>query len=235
MMSLRSFVFSIWFVLATFMLVLVGLPLAIFAPKLLRPYARLWSPVINTGLPICGITYKISGQEHLPTDGPMLIASQHQSAFETMIWFQLLPDARYVMKIELMRLPLFGWLARRGGQIGVERGGGAQTMRTLFQDAAKAWREGAQIVIFPEGTRAKPGAPISLKVGFAALAKAAKMPVIPVTTDSGRCWGKGLLAKRPGVIHVDIHPALPAGMVREELMAELQRLFEQASPPEKAV
>ena len=229
MKSLRSFVFSIWFVIATVMLVLIGLPLAVFAPRLLRPYARLWSPVINTGLPICGISYKVSGMENLPSSGPMLIASQHQSAFETMIWFQLIPDARYVMKIELMRLPLFGWLARRGGQIGVERDGGAQTMRALFRDAAKVWRDGAQIVIFPEGTRAKPGAPISLKVGFAALAKAAKMPVIPVTTDSGRCWGKGFFAKRPGVIHIDIHPALPAGMGRDELMAELQRLYEKSS------
>lgn len=235
MKSLRSFAFSIWFVLATFMLVLCGLPLAIFARRLLKPYARVWSPVICLGMPICGMSYKISGLEHLPKSGPMLIVSQHQSAFETMVWFKLVPDARYVMKIELMRLPLFGWLAKQVGQIGVEREGGAQSMRALFRDASKVWREGGQVVIFPEGTRAKPGAPISLKVGFAALAKASKMPVIPVTTDSGRCWGKGMLAKRPGVIHVDIHPPLPAGMGRDELMAELRRLFEDASPPEHAV
>jgi 1-acyl-sn-glycerol-3-phosphate acyltransferase len=235
MILLRSFLFSIWFVLATFMLVLVGLPLAIFTPHLLKRYSRLWSPVVCLGMPICGMRYVIRGQENLPKSGPMLIVSQHQSAFETMVWFKLVPDARYVMKIELMRLPLFGWLAKKVGQIGVERGGGAQTMRALFHEAARVWREGGQIVIFPEGTRAKPGAPISLKIGFAALAKAAKMPVIPVTTDSGRCWGKGLLAKRPGIIHVDIHPALPAGMGRDELMAELQRLYEEASPPERAV
>jgi 1-acyl-sn-glycerol-3-phosphate acyltransferase len=235
MMSLRSLVFSIWFVLATFLLVLCGLPLGLLAPRLLRRYVRLWSPAIGLGLPICGIDVRIDGLENLPASGPMLIASQHQSAFETMIWFHLVPDARYVMKNELMRLPLFGWMARRGRQIGVERGGGAQTMRTLFRDAAEAWREGGQIVIFPEGTRAKPGAPIALKVGVAALAKAAKMPVIPVTTDSGRCWGKGLLAKRPGTIHVDIHPALPADMERDEMLAALRRLYEAASQPRETV
>jgi 1-acyl-sn-glycerol-3-phosphate acyltransferase len=159
----------------------------------------------------------------------MLIVSQHQSAFETMIWFLLVPDARYVMKMELMEMPLFGWIAKRFGQIGVVRGAGAQSMRSLLRDSAAAWKQGGQIVIFPEGTRATPGEPINLKVGFTALAGLSDHPVIPVTTDSGVCWGKGMFGKRAGIIHVDIHPALPSGLSRNELMQRVQSLYEESN------
>ena len=231
MRALRSFVFSVWFSVMTVVMVLGGLPLGVFAPHLLKSYSGWWSRACYAGLPICGIRYVVTGLENLPTSGPALIAAQHQSAFETLLWFTLLPDCRYVMKIELLRLPVFGWLARQFGQIGVERGAGAQTMRGLLRDANQAWKEGGQVVIFPEGTRATPGKPIELKVGFTALARMSNMPVVPVATDSGHCWRKGWLTKRPGTIHVHIHPAIPAGTARKVLLAEVTGLFEAMNTP----
>ena len=222
MRQIRSALYSAYFTIVTVTALVFGVPLTLFSRRLLMQYAANWGQMVHAGLRICGIRVVIEGLENLPPPGPMLIASQHQSAFETMLWFRLVPDCRYVMKAELMRVPLFGWLCRRVGQISVERGMGAQAMRGLLTDAG-------QVVIFPEGTRAKPGVPVELKAGFAVLASMSRLPVIPVTTDSGICWGKGMLGKHPGTIHVRIHPPLPVGMPREQMMREVKRLYDEST------
>jgi 1-acyl-sn-glycerol-3-phosphate acyltransferase len=186
-------------------------------------------------MPLFDCKVVIEGAENLPKSGKMLIASQHQSAFDTMLWFRLVPHPRYIVKIELMRIPLFGILARLSRQIGVDRDAGASALREMLHEADRAWDEGAQIVIFPEGTRADVGTVAKLHPGVAALARHSHLPVIPVTTDSGMCWGKGFWRKRPGTIRVIIHPALPAGLRREALMTQLQALFEAEAAAQRSV
>ena len=95
--------------------------------------------------------------------------------------------------------------------IAVDRSGGARAMRGLMRDAARAVAERRQIVIFPEGTRAEPGAVLPLQPGIAALAASTGLPVIPVVTDSGRCWGRRAFRKYPGVIHIVLLPPIPCG------------------------
>lgn len=229
MTMMRSALFSLWFYVVTTIVVVLGLPVGLLAPRFITTYAKLWSYLVCAGLPLCGIRLVIEGRENLPSSGRMLIASQHQSAFDTLIWFTLLPDCRYVVKIELLRLPLFGWMGRRGGQIGVDRDAGTAAMRKMLRDADAAWAQEAQVVIFPEGTRAPAGEVARLHPGVAALAKSSGLPVIPVTTDSGWCWRKGPFGKRPGTIHVRIHPALAANLARPVLMSELQHIFLKAA------
>ena len=89
--------------------------------------------------------------------GPALIASMHQSAFDTLVWMTLVPRCCYVLKQELLRVPLFGRLIPYSGMIAIDRFGGAQSLRALMQEGARAAREARQMVIFPEGTRAAPG------------------------------------------------------------------------------
>lgn len=226
MMRLRSFLFSLWFYAVCIVMVLSGQVLSLFSPGLLRPWARYWSRLILWGLPIMGMKCVITGQENLPKDGPMLIASMHQSAFDTLLWFNMLPFCRYVVKIELTRIPLFGRLAKLSGQIGVDRSGGATTMRMLLRKGGAALAEGTQVVIFPEGTRVPPGQRVPLQPGIAALAKASKLPVIPVATDSGQFWRRGLVNHRPGVIHMAIMKPIEAGLPRDELMRRLQEAFD---------
>ena len=100
----------------------------------------------------------------LPT-GAALIASHHKSAFDTLVWLTLVPRAAYVMKQEMLRIPLFGALTRPAGMIAVDREGGAKAMRGLLRDAARAVAEQRQIVIFPEGTRAAPGDAAAVAAG----------------------------------------------------------------------
>lgn len=229
MIRLKSILFSVWFYAASAALTLFGHVLAWLAPASLPAYAKVWSRTVLAGLPICGITYEILGREYLPAQGAVLIASMHQSAFDTLIWFRLVPRCRYVVKIELMRIPLFGRLVRLSGQIAVDRAGGAATLRGLLRDGSAELAQGHQLVIFPEGTRAATGEMAPLQPGIAALARAAGSAVLPVVTDSGFCWGRGARAKRPGIIRVKIMPPIEAGLPREAMMTRLKDAFVQGS------
>jgi 1-acyl-sn-glycerol-3-phosphate acyltransferase len=220
---LRSTLFNVWFFGVSLLITIPGTAVALVAPHRMLGLGVFWARVILFGLSrICGINIRIIGRENLPTDGPALIASAHQSAFDTLVWLTLLPRACYVLKEELTRIPLFGWLIPPTGMIAVDRAGGGAALRHLLREADRAVREGRQIVIFPEGTRATPGIRLPLQPGVAALAGRTKLPVIPVATDSGRRWSRRAFHKFPGTIHIVIHPPLPAGMPRDALMAALE-------------
>jgi 1-acyl-sn-glycerol-3-phosphate acyltransferase len=175
--------------------------------------------------PIAGIRVVVTGLENLPTSGPALLASQHQSEFDTLIWMTLLPRPSYVMKRELTRIPLFGPLLVPAGMIPVDRAAGATALRQLLADTDAALKAGRQIVIFPEGTRVPPGQMVKLQSGIAAIAARRDMAVIPVATDSGRCWARGALGHRPGIIHVAIGPAIAAGTPRGQLMTAIETFW----------
>jgi 1-acyl-sn-glycerol-3-phosphate acyltransferase len=170
MMLLRSAVFNLWFFGLTTVMALAALPLRAFAPQRAIPYARAWIRLVLAGLRIlCGISYEVIGQEHLPSQGPALIASMHQSAFDTLVWALLAPRFAYVLKRELTRIPLFGPMLIVTGMIVVDRTAGASAVRALLRQADRAVAGGRQIVIFPEGTRITPGVQTALQPGVAAL------------------------------------------------------------------
>ena len=108
------------------------------------------------------------------------------------------------------------------GMIAVDRSGGANALRGLMREGERAIREERQIVIFPEGTRAEPGAMLPLQPGVAALAARTRLPVVPVVTDSGRCWGRRAFHKRPGTIHIRVLEPIPTGIGRDQLMRRLE-------------
>lgn len=121
---------------------------------------------------ICGMRVRVTGLENIPA-GPCIVASKHQSAFDTFVWLTLLPHPVYVMKQELLRLPGWGALARRFGAVGVDRAGGAAALKSMVRQSREfAERDRAQLVIFPEGTRTAPGERVPWQPGVAALASA---------------------------------------------------------------
>jgi 1-acyl-sn-glycerol-3-phosphate acyltransferase len=194
-------------------------------PDRLILFGRSWARVVIRALRlICGIDVRITGLEHVPQDGPALIASVHQSAFDTAIWM-LLPRPAYVLKKELLKVPLFGALMRPSGMIVVDRRAGARAIRDLIRDGRRARDDGRQVVIFPEGTRGQPGARHVIQPGVAALANAMGVPVIPVATNSGAHWGRKSFLKFPGLIRVAIGPPLPANLPRAELVRALERAW----------
>jgi 1-acyl-sn-glycerol-3-phosphate acyltransferase len=149
-------------------------------------------------------------------DGSYLIAVKHQAMVETIEVLQLADTPVVVMKRELTTMPLFGWVTRRYGVIGVDREAGASALREMMVRAKAAVASGRPVVIFPEGTRVPPGESPTLRPGFAGLYRALGMPVVPVALDSGLIWGRGLL-KRRGVIRVRVGEIIPAGLKRPEV------------------
>ena len=236
MTLLRSTMFNLWFYLGTTVVALCTVP-PILARRmgLLRPgwgfgYVHVWTRFVLWGLRVfAGTRWDVRGREHLPKDGAALIVSMHQSAFDTMVWFALVPQATYVLKRELLRIPCVGGMLIELGLIPVDREAGATAIRSLLKETDRAVAEGRQIVIFPEGTRVPPGERAPLHPGFAAIASRSGLPIIPVTTDSGHCWGRKAFHKLPGVIHIDVHPPMPAGLSRAEMTARLDALFAAAA------
>lgn len=221
MTVLRSALYNLFFFGVSFVLVLVGSVLRFVAPGRMLALGRFWARLMLGGARvICGIRLQVSGLEHLP-DGAALLASRHQSAFDTLVWLTLAPRCCYVLKHELLRIPLFGPLIPLTGMIAVDRAGGGAALRGLMREGARAAREDRQIVIFPEGTRAAPGVLLPLQPGIVALASSTGLPVIPVVTDSGQCWSRRAFRKRAGTIHIALLPPLPAGLRRDELLSRL--------------
>jgi 1-acyl-sn-glycerol-3-phosphate acyltransferase len=223
---LRSAVYNLYFWIVTAAMALASLPVRFLFPGKALAFGKVWVRALLGGLgPLAGVRLAVTGTEYLPAAGPALIASQHQSAFDTLVWLSLLSRPAYVVKRELLRVPFFGPMLRPAGQIPVDRAGGAAALRGLLAEADRAIAAGRQVIIFPEGTRMRPGAVGPLQPGVAVLAAHTGLPVIPVVTDSGRCWGRRGFRKRPGTIHIAIHPPLAARLPRQVLLARLGALY----------
>jgi 1-acyl-sn-glycerol-3-phosphate acyltransferase len=222
MTILRSALFNAAFFAVSFVMTLAASVARVVAPDRVLDVAMLWARILVAAVRmICGIRLQVSGLEQIPP-GAALIASRHQSAFDTFVWLTLLPRCCYVFKDDLLRIPLFGPLIKRAGMIAVDRGGGGGAIRSRLRQADRAVREQRQIVIFPEGTRAEPGSPRALQPGIAALAARTGLPVIPVATDSGHCWGRRAFRKRAGTIRIVIGPAIPPQTERKALIQALE-------------
>ena len=218
---LRSAIFNAWFVAATIGYGLAGIAIRLTAPHRALWFATAWVRALLGGARlICGIRTVVIGRENLP-DGPALIASQHQSAFDTLVWLTIVPRVSYVFKAELARIPLFGPMLRPSGQIPLDRGATFAAIKGLLRAAEQAVAERRQIVIFPEGTRTEPGRVVPLRPGVAALAARTGLPVIPVATDSGQRWGRRAFRKRAGPIHIVIGAPIPPGIGQAALLAAI--------------
>ena len=239
MVFLRSLLFNLAFFVVSAGIALLALPLLAVPRTALRAAMRAWARMVVAMLRvIAGVRLDLRGMEHIPP-GACVIAAKHQSAFDTAVWLALLPDAAYVLKKELLSIPLYGWHARKARMIPVDRAGGGAALRGMLRAASTALAEGRQVVIFPEGTRTAPGQRVPYQPGVVAIAGAASVPVIPVATDSGRIWGRRAFLKRPGVIRISVLPPLPPGLPRARLLRELEqaiesetdRLLAEGSPP----
>jgi len=205
------------------------------APALLGPrawvrgVARLYLALVFGGLRVlCGIRYEVRGREHLP-EGGALIASKHQSMFETLAFWSILDDPAIILKKELSYLPFFGWYAMKLENIKVDRSAGAKALRNMLKQAKTRAAEGRQIVIFPQGTRLSPGEPDTYKPGVAGLYGAMKAPCVPVALNSGLFWPPHGFIRKPGVIIVEFLPAIAPGLPKEVFMAQLETAIETAS------
>lgn len=230
LMTLRAFLFNILFYVWTAIISLAGAPGLIFLDdRYGRAVARVWMRVTNFLLRwVVGLTYEVRGREHLPK-GAAIIASKHQSAWETMIFNLLVPDLVVGLKEELARIPVFGWYVNGCGFVKIDRGGAAKALRSLIVGAKERMSRGCTLLLFPEGTRRAPGAPPDYKPGVVAVYAALGVPVVPVALNSGLFWGRRSFIKRPGVMTMEILEPIPPGLDRRVFLQTLEERTETAT------
>ncbi|MEM0930323.1 MAG: lysophospholipid acyltransferase family protein [Pseudomonadota bacterium] len=221
MTKLRSILFLVSMMLSALIIGIVTLP-ALLRRDWSLAISKLWCRTCLFSLKVlCGIDDRVHGTEHLPS-GAAIIASRHQSMWETLRLTTLLPRPSFVLKKELKHWPIFSWFARRNGFIFIDRDAGASALRDMTNAAKRMASEGAQIIIFPEGTRVRPGEDAAFQPGVAALAKALQVPTVPVSHDSGRYWIQPGPDKKPGTVEMTVLPAIPAPHDRKAYLSDLQ-------------
>ena len=225
----RSLLFNAAFFLWTAVLCVVCLPLLAAPQSVALRAGTWWSKGIVWLLGVvAGLRFEVRGREHIPVK-PAIVASKHQSAWDTCIFFLLLHGPTLVTKKELFLIPFYGWLAWRAGMIGVDRKGRAGALKSMVRRAREALKAGRSVVIFPQGTRIAPGAHRPYLPGVAALYGDLQVPVVPVAVNSGLFWGRRAFVKRSGTILLQFLPAIPPGLARKDFMAELERRIETAT------
>ena len=162
-------------------------------------------------------------------DGAYLIAVKHQSMMEAVDTLHFADTPVVVMKRELTVIPLFGWVTRRYGVIGVDRDAGAAALRVMMKEAKAAIAGGRPVIIFPEGTRVPFGASPPLQAGFAGLYRALGLPVVPVAHDVGKLWHKSFI-KRSGTVHFKVGEVIPPGLKRDEVEARVHASINALTP-----
>ncbi len=225
MLTLRSSLFFLLMVISTFFF---GLIMAVFGWVL--PFnvnskiATLWADTNLFLLKIiCGLNYEVSGIENIP-DSACIIMSKHQSAWETIAFRTIFPSNQaWVLKKELMFVPVFGWALAVVSPIAINRKAGKKAARQVIDQGLEKLALNRNIMIFPEGTRVAPGEHKRYGIGGGLLAEKAKVPVIPVAHNAGVFWRRRGLNKLPGKIQVVIgEPISTSGKRSVEIMQNVE-------------
>ena len=166
---------------------------------------------------ICRLDYRVDGIERLPA-GAAVILAKHQSAWETIAFQQIFPPQTWVLKRELMWIPLFGWALALLRPIAIDRSAGRLAIEQVIEQGRERLQSGIWVVVFPEGTRMAPGTRRRYGIGGAALAAESGYPVVPVAHNAGSFWPRRGFLKRPGMIRVVIGPVIdPRGKTAEDI------------------
>jgi 1-acyl-sn-glycerol-3-phosphate acyltransferase len=190
-----------------------------------RSYARISLWLLRV---VCGTGVDWRGLEKIPR-GAVVVASKHQSTWDTFALLLVLDKPVYIIKRELTWIPLFGWLAWKAGMIAVDRGARSQALAAMTERARAKLARGIPIIIFPEGTRRTPGAEPRYKFGVAQLYAETGVPCVPIALNSGLYWPRRSFRRFPGTVRVEILDPIAPGIERGEFFARLERVIEDAT------
>ncbi|MBL8429165.1 MAG: 1-acyl-sn-glycerol-3-phosphate acyltransferase [Dechloromonas sp.] len=222
MKAVRSSLFMVWALVWS----VLTAPLVVIAALALRGlwgyrFGKLWRLGIQFGVEnILGIRPKVIGLENMPKE-PCVILAKHQSAWETMTIQDLVPAGAYcvfVLKKELLRVPLIGWGLAAMKMISIDRTAGKDALDQVVTQGRERLQQGFYVILFPEGTRVAPGQKKRFKPGGAYLATHVGCKVVPLAHDAGELWPRQAFLKTPGTVTMSIGPAFDAtGMTEAEV------------------
>ena len=228
-MIFRSIFFYLLLGFWTILMGILCLPYLILPSDYLNKPVKIWISGIFILLKyVCNITHEIQGIDNIPSEA-VLVASKHQSAFETFALFYYLPKAIFIHKKQLFFIPIFGQYLKKINMISIDRKGGASTMRLMLKQTKEKVLHGFSIIIFPEGTRKKPGAKPDYKSGFIGIYNKMKTQILPVAVNSGKCWPKHTFIKKSGIVIIKFLPVIKSHLSRNEVLSEVEKKIEEAT------
>jgi 1-acyl-sn-glycerol-3-phosphate acyltransferase len=229
MTVIRSLIYWLWFNGSIAVVGILGVPFVFASKGGGAAVMEVWARVAAFGARwICGIKTEVRGLEHLP-DGPVMIAAKHQSAFDTVAPILFTRRPVYVLKQELLEMPIFGWYCQKAGLIAIDRGGQMAALKKMIAQAKERFADGRPLIIFPEGTRQDIGAPADYKSGVAGIYTMLGVPCVPMALNTGLVWPAKGFMRYPGTAVFEFLPVIPAGLKRAEFMATLEERIETAS------
>jgi len=213
----------------TILMGFLSLPFLLLPSKYIRFPAKIWIKGIFIFLQyICGVTHEIRGLSNL-SDGPIIIISKHQSAFETFALYYYLKKSFFIHKKQLFYIPIFGQYSMKHSMVAIDRAGKASAMRKMISDVKKKLDSGSTIIIFPEGTRKKPWEKPDYKTGFIGIYNNTKRKLQPVALNSGLFWQKGLKVIKRGHIIIEFLPQIDIGLDKREVLNKVENSIESAT------
>ena len=226
---LRSLLFNVLFYAVLVFWAIVALPAFLMPPRAMLTIAGWWA---NSTLflmrVICNIKVEFRGVEKIPK-GPLVIASKHQSFWETFTLLRFFDRPIFILKRQLIYIPVFGQFLTKTGMIAIDRSAGVKALLDMTRRARDAVRSGCQLLIFPEGTRRAPGAPPDYKTGFAQIYSACGVQCLPVALNSGLFWPRRTFMRYPGTLVVEFLDPLPPGLPKDEYITRVRNAIEEAT------
>lgn len=226
MRFLRCLIFYIFFYSWTILYFSIFSMVKFFTRNFTFKIACCWSKVvIKLSKLILSIDYKVNGLENIPKK-PFLIASNHQSAWETFFLPIIFKKSIFILKYDLDRIPIFRSYFKKLGFIYVNRNSGYKSMKKILIESKQRINEGIHsIIIFPEGTRLNPNQRSILNPGIMALAKNLSIPILPVKHNSGYYWLNKKFIKKSGMINLKIFPVISFNENKNEVLEKLEEIF----------
>jgi 1-acyl-sn-glycerol-3-phosphate acyltransferase len=226
---LRSLVYNVVFYLLLAFWVIVGIPTYLMPRWAIMSIARYWArSSIWLLRAICNVKVEYRGLEKIPK-GPLIVASKHQSMWETFALLQFFDQPLFILKRELKWIPLFGWYLIKSDMIAVNRAAGGRSLLRMTRRAGAQVRRGRQLIIFPEGTRRAVDAPPRYKAGVAQIYVDCGVTCLPVALNSGLFWPRRTFMRYPGTLVVEFLDPLPPGLSRDEFIARVSAVIEDAT------
>ena len=226
---LRSLIYNVLFYLLLVCWLIAAVPTFLMPRTGIMKIARLWArSSIWLLRVVCNVKVEYRGLEKIPK-GPLLVASKHQSMWETFALLQFFDQPLYILKRELTLIPFFGWYLIKAGMVAVDRGAGGRALLKMVRQASEAVRRGRQLIIFPEGTRRPVGAPPQYKPGVAQLYASCRVNCLPVALNSGLFWPRRTFMRYPGTLVVEFLDPVPPGLARDEFLTRISTVIEDAT------
>ena len=208
MIVIRSLLFYIGAWLSTITVIVVGAPLVLFPFKIRYGFIRQWARFnIWTLDKVCHIRYVVKGRENIPESNGIIFC-KHQSTWETLALQCVFPPQVWLLKKELLFMPFFGWGLAMLEPIAIDRSKATKALKQLIEQGTQRLKRGRWVVIFPEGTRTRPGTTSKYHKGGAVLAEKSGFPVVPVAHNGGQFWRYKQFLKHPGTVQMIIGPAI---------------------------